>query len=201
MIVGGRTRRVLGWAGVVLLGLVLGVGSAVAVLGGWLLPPSGQQVGAWTIDVDRGSRDAGPYLRATTAVQALLAMDRREAIYFVATEDDDGRLLDADCVYDLRGADQPAAWWSITLYDGAWLADNSDGHPSLDATSVQREAGPPWAGRLAATPGTGVNWISLRGAERPNLLLRLYVPSAEVLADPAIAPVPRITRVSCGSDR
>lgn len=191
-------RAIGRWSASVGLGLVLGVGSAALVVSGVLPRDGGTRVGAWTIDTSRGGREAGPYVRAQTAVQALLAMDRREAIYFVAREDDEGRPLDPDCVYDLRGADQPARWWSITLYDGNWLADNDDAHPSLDATSVDREVGPAWAARLAADPGTGVNWISMRGAASPNLLLRLYVPSTSVIDDPSKAPIPSISRISCG---
>lgn len=192
-----RWRPVLRWGSAVPVAAVLGVGSAGAIMLSGLAGSDDVSVGAWSINLDRGSPDAGPYVRSATAVQALLAMTREEAVYFVAAHDDEGRRLTERCEYEVRGAEYPAAWWSITLYDGAWLADNDDDHPSIDATSVQLEPGRTWAARLAATPGTGGNWISMRDADDPNLLFPLYVPDQSVLDDPASVRVPSIRRISC----
>lgn len=191
-----RAKVVLRWTLVVALGLGLGVASALVVLSGRLLS-GGTSVGAWSIDLDVGSDQGGPYVRAVTATQGLLAMSQREAVYFVSVADDEGRGLDPDCAYEIAGGDFPATWWSITAYDGSYLADNTDGHPSVDATDVARSDDGTWTARLARRQAGTANWISLAGNESPNLLLRLYVPEQSVLDDPSSVTVPTIQRLDC----
>jgi len=192
---------VLSWVAVVVLGVVLGAGSAWLVLSGavrW----SEERVGAWSVDLDRGGEDAGFYQRSVTAVQALLALSKEEAVYFLATEDDEGDGLRGDCDYRVSGGDLPAGWWSLTLYDGAYLPDNDDEHLSVDATSVTLAADGTWSAHLGPSPADDQgDWISTDEADRPNLALRLYVPEDSVLADPTTVPVPAITRLGCGDER
>lgn len=185
---------------VVALGVLLGAGSAWLVLSG-AVRVSEQRVGAWSTDLDRGGADAGPYQRAVTAVQVLLALAKEEAVYFVATDDDDGDRLREDCSYRVTGGDLPATWWSLTLYDGAYLPDNDDEHLSVDATSVELAPDGSWSAYLGPSPDGHADWISTNAADRPNLVLRLYVPEDSVLTDPTTVPVPRITHLACGDDR
>ena len=194
-------RRVLTWTIVVLIGVGLGVASAWLVLSG-AVRSSETHVGAWSVDLERGSEDAGIYQRAVTAVQVLLALAKEEAVYFVATDDDEGDALRPGCTYRVSGSDLPATWWSLTLYDGAYLPDNDNGRLSVDATSVSPETGDAW--EVGVGPGVGEStdgWISTDGAERLNLVLRLYVPDGTVLADPRTVPVPVIDRLHCGQGR
>lgn len=195
-----RGRGALVWGAVVLLGVVLGAGSAWLVLSG-TVRVSEQRVGPWATDLDRGGEDAGAYQRAVTAAQVLLALSKEEAVYFVATEDDEGEGLTTDCTYRVSGGDLPAEWWSLTLYDGAYLPDNDDEHLSVDATSVELAADGTWSAHLGPSPDPEQDWISTAGADRPNLVLRLYLPEDSVLADPTSVPPPAITRLACGSDR
>ncbi|MBS45595.1 MAG: hypothetical protein CMH83_20975 [Nocardioides sp.] len=194
-----RGRVVLAWGLVAALGAALGVGSALWILVG-RGPTGGTRVGVWSIDLDVGGDQGGRYVRAVTATQGLLAMAQREAVYFVADADGEGRALDADCAYEIAGADFPAYWWSITAYDGSYLADNTDDRASVDATSVVRSDDGSWRARLARRDDSAANWISLDASASPNLLLRLYVPERSVLDDPASVPVPTIRRLSCEGD-
>lgn len=196
-----RVRATARWSLAVLIGLVLGVGVAVLVLTGRVLGSGGEHVGAWNINVDVGSDQGGPYVRAVTATQGLLALSRQEAVYFVALEDDDGRRLAADCSYELSGSDFAATWWSITAYDGAYLAENDDDHPSVDATGVERAPDGSWTARLAPSRGGVTNWLSTADNDSPNLLLRLYVPQESVLDDPSTVDVPTIRRIDCEGER
>jgi hypothetical protein len=196
----GRARRALSWAVVGALGLLLGAGSAGLVLSG-AVRVSEERVGPWAVDLDRGSQDAGIYQRAVTAVQVLLALAKEEAVYFVATDDDDGERLRGDCAYRVTGGDLPATWWSLTLYDGPYLPDNDDEHLSVDATNADVAADGAWTAYLGPSPDARGDWISTSGADRPNLVLRLYLPDDSVLADPTTVPLPRITRLACGDDR
>lgn len=186
------------WVAVALVGVLAGAGSAWLVLSG-AVRGSEQRVGPWSTALDRGGEDAGFYLQAVTAVQVLLALSKEEAVYFVATEDDNGDRLSRECDYRLSGGGLPAAWWSLTLYDGAYLPDNEDEHLSVDATSVQLEADGAWSAHLGPVPDGHRDWISTNGADRPNLVLRLYLPEDSVLTDPTTVPAPEITRLSCGA--
>lgn len=183
-----------------MLGVLLGAGSALLVLSG-AVRGSEERVGAWSIELDGGGEDAGLYQRGVTAVQGLLALAKEEAVYFVATEDDDGDGLRGDCAYRVTGVGLPATWWSMTLYDGLYLPENDDEHLSVDATSVELAADGAWSAYLGPSPDARGDWISTNGADRPNLMLRLYVPADSVLADPTTVPVPRITRLACGDDQ
>lgn len=194
-----RARQALVWAAVVAVGVLLGAGSAWFVLSGAVR--SSEQVGAWTVDLDAGSEDAGFYQRGVTAVQGLLALAREEAVYFVATEDSEGQGLRGDCAYEVSGGALPSTWWSLTLYDGSYLPENDDAHLSVDATKVELAADGTWSTHLGPDADGHDNWISTDGADRPNLVLRLYVPEESVLVDPASVPVPRIDRLECGAER
>jgi hypothetical protein len=182
------------------VGVLVGAGSAWFVLSG-AVRVSEDRVGAWSIDLDRAGEDAGLYQRGITAVQVLLALAKEEAVYFVAAADDDGDPLRGDCTYRVTGGDLPATWWSLTLYDGAYLPENDDEHLSVDATSVEVAPDGAWSAYLGTSPDADGDWISTNGADRPNLVLRLYVPEDSVLADPTTVPVPRITRLACGDDQ
>lgn len=197
---GHRGREALVWAAVVAVGVLLGTGSAWLVLSG-AVRTSEKQVGAWSVDLDAGSEDAGFYQRGVTAVQGLLALAKEEAVYFVATEDGEGEELRGDCVYEVSGGDLPATWWSLTLYDGSYLPENTDAHLSVDATSVTLTPDGAWSAYLGPDADAHDNWISTNGADRPNLVLRLYVPEDSVLAEPSTVPVPEINRLGCGAQR
>src|SRR5262245_32410583 len=120
-------RRVLGWIATVVAGLALGLISA------WWALEIGRgafvsHMGAWTWSRSTGSVSAGPYTRAIVARDGLLALSADEALYLNLAQDENGRPLREDCVYELSGAQIPARWWSITLYArDNYLAQNNDG--------------------------------------------------------------------------
>ena len=74
------------------LGLGLGVGSALAVSGG-LFSDAKLVSGRWSTDPTVGAAAANPWLRATIARVGLLALTKEETVYFNRDVDDDG---DAD---------------------------------------------------------------------------------------------------------
>lgn len=192
-----RRRPFVRWALCITLGVLVGIGSALLVLLGGLRGAE-DRVGAWSTSADRGSSDANAYVRATTAVQALFAMRSDQVIYYVATTDDEGQDLTEDCDYEIRGGALPARWWSVTVYDGAYLPRGGDERHSVDATDVQAEdPGAAWSVRLSAQEPEAGQWLSTRSADRPNLLLRLYEPDEGVIAEPSSIDPPTITRTGC----
>lgn len=194
-------RRVTAYLAAAIAGVALGFGSALWLAGLW---PEGRSlafgdvdVGGWRSDFAIGSKAADAYTRARVARHGLLALAKSEAVYFTRATDDSGAPLSDRCHYRLSGGAMPAGWWSVTLYDGqSMLPANTDKALSIDAG----RAGPgTWAALIAPQrPDDGTPWISSRGAETFDLTLRLYMPSAALLADPnaALTP-PRIARISC----
>jgi hypothetical protein len=86
----------------------------------------------------------------------------------------------------------------VTLYDAAsMLPSNTDGALSIDA---ERAGAGAWQATIAPRRPAGEGlWISSRGAGTFDLTLRLYMPTEELLAEPAqTLTAPRIERLSCG---
>ncbi len=195
-------KRAGAYLAAVILGLALGLGSALWLAGLW--PQRSNMafgdidVGGWRTDFAIGSKAADPYVRARVARHGLLALAKTEAVYFTRATDDTGAPLREGCSYRLSGGQEPAGWWSVTLYDAAsMLPTNTDGALSIDA---ERAGSGAWSAVIAPErPADGSLWISSRGADSFDLTLRLYMPDAGLLADPnaALTP-PNIKRLSCG---
>ena len=193
--------RFLVWLAAAVAGVVLGLGSALFMAGLW---PDANRLAFGNVDVDgwrgdfaAGSEAADPYTRARIARHGLLALAKTEAVYLTRNTDSGGAPLSNRCHYRLSGGPMPAGWWSVTLYDGlSMLPANTDNALSIDAGRVGQGD---WSALIAPQrPDDGTPWISSRGAETFDLTLRLYMPSAALLADPNAALVaPRIERISC----
>jgi hypothetical protein len=196
-------RMGLRYLGAVVVGALLGLGSALWGAGLW--PARGNMafgnvdVGRWRSDFAVGSQAADPYTRARVARHGLLALAKTEAVYFTRATDDAGAPLREGCTYRLSGGAMPAGWWSVTLYDGqSMLPANTDGALSIDAS---RAGGRAWSAVVAPQRPAGEGlWISSRGAGTFDLTLRLYVPDPALLANPekSLTP-PTITRLECGA--
>lgn len=194
-------RRVLAYLAAVIAGCALGFGSALVLAGLWPGATSmafgDVDVGGWHSDFAIGSKAADPYTRARVARHGLLALAKTEAVYLTRAADDDGQPLREACSYRLSGGAMPAGWWSVTLYDGAsMLPANTDAALSIDASRAGAGA---WEAVIAPTrPADAMLWISSRKAGRFDLTLRLYMPEAGLLADPAATlKPPRIERLAC----
>jgi hypothetical protein len=194
--------RLLHYLGAVVVGLLLGLGSALWLAGLW---PEGRSLAFGDVDVDGwrgdfaiGSEAADPYTRARVARHGLLALAKTEAVYLTRNTDSAGRRLSADCTYRLSGDAMPAGWWSVTLYDGqSMLPANTDGALSIDASRTGAGA---WEAVIAPErPADAPHWISSRKAGAFDLTLRLYMPEPALLEAPArTLAAPQIERISCG---
>ena len=192
---GASLRRPATAMAAVLAGLLVGVGSAWL----WLTrtDPAGKRVGPWLVNLEAGSTDASMYTRARIAIKALLALDRRETLYFVADRDDAGRPLRARCRYLIRGSIPAARWWSVTAYaDDLFLFPNSEQrysvsgeNPTLKALGEFRATTGPDAPPAGATPH-----IPTPGDGGLILTLRLYNPAPALQADPGALAAPSIVQ-------
>jgi len=190
-------RRILAWTAAVIAGVVLGLGSAWAVLkfGGSSFT---EHYGHWVFSRAAGSIGADPYTRAIIAREGLLALSAREAVYFSLYTDEHGRPLSESCVYELNGRPLDARWWSVTLYaDDNYLARNTDSAHSIDATRAGNDAA--WVARISPVRGDATNWLSSREARRGFvIMLRVYNPQRDF--HPSEAALPVLTTVSCAGD-
>lgn len=187
------------WPGVLwrlLLAVALGAGSAWAVVR-VQLERGGMSVGAWRTSTLAGSTDADLYTRAVVAVGALLALNRDETVYYVASTDSDGQVLRSRCRYRISGPPPPARWWSITAYaEDRFLFDAPGGRYSLNGRTVPLDAQGRFAFETGPTPPPAATaWLPTPGDRGLSFALRLYNPARAVAADPATLATPRIERL------
>jgi len=154
----------------------------------------GVTAGAWRADLLAGSADAGLYTRARIAVNAVLALDRSETIYFLATHDDLGEPLRAECRYRLSGIAPNAAWWSITAYAGDNFLFPVQSHRySISGNSLSVHAGEQFSATIG--PSAIDPDIETAGTGDLRLTLRLYKPDASLQDDPTTLQAPAIELV------
>lgn len=189
-----RARTVLLVAGLVVLGLAIGVGSALGVLRS--VDGFGDAAGPWRASTLAGSPDADGYTRARVALGGLLALNRSETMYYVATTDSAGRPLRTRCTYRVQGKPPPARWWSITAYADDFFLFADDQHRySLNGSRAVLDAQGRF--RLVTAPtqpadAAGTAWLPTPGDRGLVLTLRLYNPSEALAAAPSGLEAPDI---------
>ena len=193
--------RALLYPGSVVVGALLGLGSALWLAGLWpernSLAFGNVDVDGWRGDFAVGSDAADPYTRARVARHGLLALAKTEAVYLTRNTDAAGRRLSENCTYRISGGAMPAGWWSVTLYDArSMLPANTDGALSIDASRAGTGA---WEAVIAPErPADAGHWISSRKAGAFDLTLRLYMPEPALLVGPERRlAAPRVERLSC----
>ncbi len=189
-------RKLFKYLTIVVLGVALGAGS----LWGTIRYMSDSQFvmnGPWRTSLATGSAEAGPYLRLVIALAGLLALNREEAIYFVAATDSSGELLRGACTYRVSGIQPRARWWSITAYgDDFYLIPNEQGVYSASPANLSLAGEERFVLDVGPSP-TGGNWIPTGAARHFDLTLRLYNTGPEVAADPTGIELPAIEKVGC----
>jgi len=187
-----------------IFGLAAGAASALVMagmVGSGVRLSGGVDADGWQSDWTIGSTTANPWTRARIARHGLLALTREEAVYFTKAVDADGKPLQEACTYRVSGGEMPALWWSVTLYNGeSYLPDNTDDALSYDLTEAAADgSADAWAFIVSPERPAEGGWVSSRAAGGFDLTLRLYKPSADLLATPeATLPAPKIERLSCG---
>jgi hypothetical protein len=183
--------------GAIVVGLVIGGGSALWVLG------NGELLGDFEKDYWFGNDQAGsvaadPYTRGIIASIGLLALNRSETIYFHRYKDERGRQLREGCVYELSGASLPTRWWSITVYAADhFLPVNTHRAFSVDASQIVASPDGSWTVRIAPDRAGAANWIASEAAGEFSLALRMYNPETIALEDAASIPFPTVATISC----
>ena len=183
-------------AGVVVVAVFLALASVWCAL---LRAPSSSQlvtVGPWQTSLVTGSVDADIHARARIAIGGLFALNRAEAIYFSATQDDDHQPLRARCSYLVEGRPVAARWWSVTAYaDDHFLIPNAANRFSYNMGNLK--FGPDGTFKVTASPSEQPgHWLPTGdGSGGFNLLFRLYNPAPEIAADPGAVRLPSIKSI------
>jgi hypothetical protein len=153
--------------------------------------------GPWETGKSFGTLDASTLTRAKVALSGLLALPAKEAMYFTATRDSDGRRLDGRCTYDVRGGTLDGRWWSVTLYEGeGWLVKNAANRWSIPASAVTTDMQGRWSFIVSPDTQSG-SWLPTGSVKAFDLTLRLYHPSAAIIKSPEKAELPVINRKGC----
>jgi hypothetical protein len=153
--------------------------------------------GPWETGKSFGTLDASTLTRAKVALSGLLALPAKEAMYFTATRDSDGRKLDGRCTYDVRGGTLDGRWWSVTLYEGeGWLVKNAANRWSIPASAVTTDMQGRWSFTVSPDTQSG-SWLPTGSVKAFDLTLRLYHPSAAIIKSPEKAELPVINRKGC----
>jgi hypothetical protein len=159
----------------------------------------GRQVtnGPWSANTDQGTADASALTRARVALFGLLALPAKEAMYFIARTDSEGKSLDGRCTYTVSGGELDARWWSITLYKGeGWLVKNTANRWSVGGNAPERDANGNWSFTVSPQSVDGV-WLPTGRTPQFDLTLRTYHPQSALLNDPAKAKLPSIKKETC----
>lgn len=156
-------------------------------------------IGQWQHNPLVGSEEATGLARTTVAIIGFLGLSQQESIYFLAKKSDDQR-LSGKCSYSVSGfiPQEYARWWSITVYNAEnyKLIRNEENRYSFSKDTVELNED----GRFTIYVGASEapdNWIPVREDATFDLLLRLYNPSQNVLANREQLALPVITRETC----
>lgn len=157
------------------LGIALagGVGSAHYMIKAGS-PLTTRHVGPWEVWKDAGRVEADPYTRAHFATAGRLPTGSRNALYFLAAGDSDGRTLSAQCDYTISGRGPNAQWWSLSAYDGdGQLFANAAERYAYSTATVMRAADGSFAITLSREARAG-NWLPVAGRGAVQLMLSVY---------------------------
>ncbi len=181
--------------------VTLAAGIALGLAATWAIvirvsKSGGIHDGPWRTSLLAGSSEGDPYLRAYVAVHGLLALSRKETVYYNASDDSEGHALDGNCTYRIVGHDPPARWWSITAYGtDDFLIPNPADRYSVSMNSVMRQTDGSFVVTVSKK-NAETNWIPV-AAGRFDLTIRLYNPQATVAAHPGDVALPTIEKAAC----
>jgi hypothetical protein len=182
---------------VALAGLALGLWATQAMLanGG---PFAHVSLGPWNVAIKAGATDADPYTRASLARGGEIPIALGEGLRLTAWVDDDGRQLDARCVYRVGPRAPAARYWSLGVVDRrGYPVENAARRYVLRSSEILRDGEGDFAIYVSAAAHAG-NWLPVAAPARFGLVLRLYdTPLGGAAGGLEKAAAPAIHRESC----
>jgi hypothetical protein len=179
-------------------GLGLGLMASAYALSG-SSPFDRVQLGPWEVEAHAGSIEADPYTRARLERSGEIPLAVGEGLQLIARIDDDGRPLDARCVYEVGPRVPAARYWTLSLIDpDGWPVDNLARRYGFRSSEILRAANGDFVITVAAHVQPG-NWLPIGAPGAVALALRLYdSPLGATASAIEKSAVPRVTRVGCG---
>lgn len=178
------------------VGLAVGGGGAMWSVRAGALGAT-EMIGPWGTGRNYGTQQASAYTRAIVALYGLLALPPREARYYNAGTDDQGRPLDGRCRYRVAGGTLPAKWWSLTLYDAkGYLVANPDDLYSVGSVGLPLPEQAGWTVMVSPTRQAG-HWLPTGGEQKFTLTLRTYLPIDGGKGNLTPDQLPHISREGC----
>ncbi|MEL7540650.1 MAG: DUF1214 domain-containing protein, partial [Pseudomonadota bacterium] len=154
--------------------------------------------GPWLYSDRIGAAAASEVERARVAIGGPLGLSSKEAVYFVATQDDAGEPLRSQCTYRVTGQPIDTRWWSLTLYDRETqhYVPNIQNRSSWNSISIPRNDRGDWVINISPTPQDGAWLPSQETPEKAfELNLRVYNPSEAARAILPDIELPTVERV------
>ena len=179
-----------------IVSLTVGIGSAR-----WLIARSAETVplavGSWRIWADDSDGANGPYEAAHYFLSGRLPPAANQLRIYETAEDDDGALLDGDCIYTVSGPAHGAHWWEVAIVDplNGPLLQNGSRMSGVSSAQIVSNADGSFDVTIAREPKPG-NWISPGGLARFWLAVSLRAAKPRDAIEPA-AVLPRIIRRQC----
>lgn len=158
----------------------------------------GVSIGAWTAWPKNGTTGIDPYARAIVARTGELPVGSGDGVAFYARSDDSGQALDGRCDVLLSGITPQARFWTLTLYDleGNLVANSVQRH-GFTSQEILRKSDGSFDIMVGPRVRPG-NWLPTGGAERYQLVLRLYdTPIGMATRSGSEAPMPILNKGQC----
>ncbi len=157
------------------------------------------RLGPWELVAHAGSTEADPYTRANLERSGEIPLAVGEGLRLIARVDDDGRPLDARCVYTVGPRVPAARYWTLSLIDpDGWPIDNLAERYGFRSSEILRAANGDFVIAVAAEAHPG-DWLPIGRPGPFALALRLYdSPLGATAGAIDRTAVPRVTRVGCG---
>ncbi len=178
-------------------GLALGLWLTRAALSE-LLPIAVDELGQWRVEARAGAADADPYTHARVEQDGEIPLGLGEGLRLTTRLDNQGRALDARCVYKLGPHAPPARYWTLEALDAAGFPiGNAADRYVLRSSEILREPDGGFWIYISPRAHAG-NWLPVGGGGFA-LALRLYDPALTGAAGGFEKnAAPEVVRERCG---
>ena len=157
----------------ILAGLIIGILSGWTIIT-YKINNSFTVSGSWLYSPYLGAKDADPKTRSIIARTGVFALNKKEALYFIAETDYSGEPLNQNCGYEIKVKNLPGRWWSITAYNNDYFLI-SNLYKKYSVTSAN------FNGTYLITVGPTDQMILTNPNEGEfSLALRIYNPQADI---------------------
>ena len=156
------------------------------------------RLGAWEIEAHAGSIEADPYTRASVERSGEIPLAVGEGLQLIARVDDDGRPLDARCVYRVGSRVPAARYWTLNLIDpDGWPIENAAQRYGFRSSEILRASNGDFFITISAEAAPG-NWLPIGAGGRFALALRLYdTPLGATAGGIETSTAPHVARIRC----